>query len=881
MLRRDKITNYFFLALLSFVLVLGIGVIPGYSELTQHSFQPSTFQLAANPSALEQQAQQLYEAGQFAQATQLLKQAIADSTTLKDELGQARRLRNLALAYQQLGEMGNANEAIKDSLNRLQTTQNLENTTERTQLLAQALDVQGKLQLYSGQSEQALDTWKQAADNYQKIGDSIGITRSKINQAQALQTLGLYSQSIKTLTEVRGTLQEQPDSLLKAKGLQSLGEALRVVGDLNQSQKVLRESLVVAEKLQARDSMAATLISLGNTAKLLKQTQAALGFYQRAATESPSPTTQIQAQLNQLRLLIDQKQWSDAYALAPKIKSGMTSLSPSRTTIYAQINLAESLMKLGNREWRMGNGEKSSQSPIPNSQFPIPPDIAPLLATAVQQARSLGDSRAEAYALGSLGGVYEKNQQLDNAQQLTEQALMKAQTINAADIAYQWQWQLGRILKVRGNQAAATAAYTEAVKTLKSLRSDLITISSDVQFSFRESVEPIYRELVGLLLKPSSEGISQKSLVQAREVIESLQLAELDNFFRDACIDAKPAQIDQIDKLAAVFYPIILSDRLEVILALPGQDLRHYATALPKEKIEGTLKSLLDAVLVPSLQLTLQNFLEPSQQVYDWLIRPVEAELAATGIKTLVFVPDGAIRNIPLSALYDGKQYLIQKYSVAIAPGLQLVDPQPLKRQKLQVLAFGLTEARQDFPPLPNVQGELERIKAEVESEVVFNESFTNSNFKDAIKRNPFPVVHLATHGEFSSEATNTFVLTWDDRVTAQDFTNLLGIEQGNRTRPIELLVLSACQTAEGDERAALGLAGVAVRAGARSTLASLWFVSDEATSLLMTEFYRELSNTQETKAEVLRRAQAAVLQNEQFSHPYFWSAFILVGNWL
>lgn len=874
MLRRDKITNYFFLALLSFVLVLAIGVIPGYSKLTQHSFQPSTFQLAANPSALEQQAQQLYEAGQFAQATQLLKQAIADSTNLKDELGQARRLRNLALAYQQLGEMGNANEAIKDSLNRLQTTQNLGNTTQRTQLLAQALDVQGKLQLYSGQSEQALDTWKQAADNYQKIGDLIGITRSKINQAQALQTLGLYSQSIRTLTEVRGTLQEQPDSLLKAKGLQSLGEALRVVGDLNQSQKVLQESLVVAEKLQARDSMAATLISLGNTAKLLKQTQAALGFYQRAATESPSPTTQIQAQLNQLRLLIDQKQWPDAYALAPKIKSGLTSLPPSRMTIYAQINLAESLMKLGNREWRMGNGEKSSQ-------FPIPSDIAPLLATAVQQARSLGDLRAEAYALGSLGGVYEKNQQLDNAQQLTEQALMKAQTINAADIAYQWQWQLGRILKVRGNQAAATATYTEAVKTLKSLRSDLVTISSDVQFSFRESVEPIYRELVGLLLDTSSKGISQKSLIQAREVIESLQLAELDNFFRDACIDAKPAQIDQIDKSAAVFYPIILSDRLEVILALPGQDLRHYATALPKEKIERTLKSLLDAVLVPSLQLTLENFLEPSQQVYDWLIRPVEAELAASGVKTLVFVPDGAIRNIPLSALYDGKEYLVQKYSVAIAPGLQLVDPQPLKRQKLQVLAFGLTEARQDFPPLPNVQGELDRIKAEVESRVLFNESFTDSNFKEAIKRYPFPVVHLATHGEFSSEATNTFVLTWDDRVTAQDFTNLLGIEQGNRTRPIELLVLSACQTAEGDDRAALGLAGVAVRAGARSTLASLWFVSDEATSLLMTEFYRELSNTQETKAEVLRRAQAAVLQNEQFSHPYFWSAFILVGNWL
>jgi CHAT domain-containing protein len=320
---------------------------------------------------------------------------------------------------------------------------------------------------------------------------------------------------------------------------------------------------------------------------------------------------------------------------------------------------------------------------------------------------------------------------------------------------------------------------------------------------------------------------------------------------------------------------------LEVIVALPGQPLRQYTTFLPKEEIDQTLKNLVDAVTIPRLHLYLKRFLDPSQQVYNWLIRPVEAELAASGIKTLTFVPDGALRNVPFSALHDGQQYLVQKYSVAIAPGLQLVDPKPLAQHQLQILAFGLSESRQGFPALPYVQSELTRIKTGIESKVELNESFTNSNFQQAIQSSPFPVIHLATHGQFSSSAQDTFVLTWDSQIGANDFTELLRTQQANGKHTIELLVLSACQTAEGDDRAALGLAGVAVRAGARSTLASLWYVNDEATSLLMTQFYQDLMTTQETKAEALRHAQEVILQNNEFSHPYYWSGFVLVGNWL
>ena len=856
---------------------------------------------------LVQQGKALYEAGRFEEASQSWQQAASAFAAKGDKLNQAMALSNLSSTFQQLGQWDKANQTISESLNLLQSQ---DSTPEQLRILAQTKDIQGQLQLAVGQSEDAIDTWRQAADIYSRIGNKPGMTQSRINQAQAMQELGLYPKACKTLLEALDldnqncelsaqslqSLKKQPASLLNVLGLRSLGDVLRVVGRTEQSQEVLEESLKLAQQLNSPQDIAATYLSLGNTTRALANTdtsepskgtdyrQAGFNYYEQAVKLSTSQTTRIFAQLNQLNLLLEREKWSDARDLSLSLKPQINSLSPSRMGVYAQINFAQSLLKLTNREaGERGRGGERERGRflVLDSQFPTLSEIDQILATAVEQASRLKDQRTEAYARGLRGKLYEQNQQWEQAETFTEQALTLVPIFKAPDIAYQFFWQLGRLRKAQGDNEGAIANYTQAVNTLQSLRSDLVTISSDVQFSFRESVEPVYRELVSLLLQPKAEKANQKSLVQARKVIESLQLAELDNFFRDACIDAKATQIDEIDQTAAIFYPIILSDRLEVILALPGQPLRQYTTFLPKKAIDKTLNDMRDAVTIPRLQLTLKRFLDPSQQVYNWLIRPVEAELVASGVKTLTFVPDGSFRNIPLSALHDGQQYLIQKYSVAIAPGLQLIDPQPLARQQLKILAFGLTEARQGFAPLPNVQSELESIKAGVESQVRLNESFTNANVKQDVDSFPFPVVHLATHGEFSSSAKDTFVLTWDDRIGANDFNELLRPQQGKQKRPIELLVLSACQTAEGDDRAALGLAGVAVRAGVRSTLASLWFVSDEATSLLMTHFYQQLTNTQETKAEALRRAQAMILQDDNFSHPYFWSAFVLVGNWL
>jgi CHAT domain-containing protein len=276
--------------------------------------------------------------------------------------------------------------------------------------------------------------------------------------------------------------------------------------------------------------------------------------------------------------------------------------------------------------------------------------------------------------------------------------------------------------------------------------------------------------------------------------------------------------------------------------------------------------------------------LTPIGEVYTWLIRPAEKEIAASNTKTLVFVLDGALLNLPMAVLHDGKQFLVEKYAIALTPGLQLLDAtKPLPRNKLTALKGGLSKSNQGFIDLPYVEKELDQIQtqAKVSGQQLLNENFTSAALKKAIDSVPFPIVHLATHGQFSSDADKTFILTWDSQLNVSELNNTLRSREEGGKGAIELLVLSACQTATGDKRAALGLAGVAVRAGARSTLATLWFVSDPATAQLMTQFYQELANTTITKAEALRRAQVSLLKSDNYKEPRYWAPYVMVGNWL
>ena len=295
------------------------------------------------------------------------------------------------------------------------------------------------------------------------------------------------------------------------------------------------------------------------------------------------------------------------------------------------------------------------------------------------------------------------------------------------------------------------------------------------------------------------------------------------------------------------------------------------------EEIEKTFDDMY-ASLNP--YISTPNPLSANQQFYDWLLRPLEKELENNEVKTLVFVLDGILRNLPMAALYDGEQYLVEKYNIALTPTLQLLSSRTLTPDKLRVLAGGLAQARQGFSPLPAVKEEVKEIAKLTSAQVLLDQDFTTSRLQTEIEGVPFPIVHLATHGQFSSQADNTFLLTWDERINVKDLDQLLQAREGGDLSPIELLILSACQTATGDKRAVLGLAGVAVRSGARSTLATLWSVQDQSTADVMSLFYENLSTSGVNKAEALRQAQLSLLRSSQYQHPFYWAPFVLVGNW-
>ncbi|MEH2042917.1 CHAT domain-containing protein [Nostoc sp.] len=853
--RLRKIKRFLSVLLLLAIFLSALLLPPTFAHVTAEN---SIVKRLPNAQNLLEQGSKFYETERFAEAATSWQQAISALQGNGDEQRLAIALGNLSLAYQQLGQWSKAEGAIAQSLNLLQTTQNI-NTKE--QILAQVLDIKGRLQLAQSKAEDALNTWGVSLDIYTKIGNERAVIQNRINQAQALQALGFYRQAEKILRESTQILQSQPNSPVKVAALHSLGNVVQVTGDLETSRQILQQSLEIASSLQDLEAIADIFLSLGNTARVQQDTQTAIKYYQQTIKTATSPTTRIQAQANQLKLLLKTEQLSAFQILSSQIKTQLHDLPLSRATISARINFAQSLMQF----------RKKTAADSPSWL-----DIAQLLATAIEQAKSLQDKRTQSYALGVLGQVYEQTQQWSDAQNLTQQALLIAQAIDAKDIGYQWQWQLGRLLKAKRDIKGAVAAYTEAVNDLQALRSDLVAVNSAVKFSFREEVEPVYRQLVDLILQSQGNQVSSENLAKASNTIELLQMAELENFFRNNCLNAQ-IRNPKKDPTAAIIYPFILPDRLEVIIKLPQQRWLHYTTPVVETELETTLAQLQENLPKPH---TLRQVQSLSQKVYKWLIQPAEAALAESKIPTLVFVLDGWLRNIPMAVLYDGKQYLVQKYNIALTPSLQLIEPKSSKKE-LKAIAAGLSEASSGFPALPNVKLELEQIRSQVPSSILLNQEFTSKTLQNRINSLSFPIVHLATHGQFSSKAEETFIVAWDERIYVKKLNKLVRTLEQNRPEAIELLILSACQTAAGDEQAALGIAGVAFQAGARSTIASLWNLDDESTAVLMSQFYQELANKNLTKAEVLRRAQLALLQSPKYKRPRFWAPYVLLGNWL
>ncbi len=502
--------------------------------------------------------------------------------------------------------------------------------------------------------------------------------------------------------------------------------------------------------------------------------------------------------------------------------------------------------------------------------------------TANRIGAHLQDKRILSQTYGRIGARLENEKHFSKAMHMTRQALSFAQAQDRPYMIYLWQWQMARLFKALGDLTHAIRYYESAVKTLNPIHQKLLRGYRSQKNSFDTEIRPVYLELAEIFLDQADtmpdDASRERKLRQCRDIMELLKAFELQDFFQDECVikETEGVTLDRADPNTAVIYPIVLHDRLALLLTLPD-GMKQIKTTVDSKTLKQTVMRLRKR-----LQTRTNNrFLYEARQLYDWIIRPMEDELAAQKVDTLIIAPDGALRLIPFSTFYDGKQFLVEKYALATVPAITLTKPERLEQKEEQILISGLSEAVQGFSPLPGVTDELHDIKEIMNGKVLLqNSDHTINNLYHELENNAYSIVHLATHGVFGGTPEETFLLTYDGKLTMNRLEQLLGLRK-YRNDKVELLVMSACQTALGDERAALGLAGVAVKAGVRSVIATLWFVDDEATSLAIRELYRQLKTPGISRAKALQNAQKKLISQDRYWHPLYWAPFLLIGNWM
>lgn len=552
-------------------------------------------------------------------------------------------------------------------------------------------------------------------------------------------------------------------------------------------------------------------------------------------------------------------------------------------------------------------------------------------------AVAAGDDALAAEAYDGLASLYEAQQRPAEALQLTERGLRHAQRQPEPELLLPLQWRAGRLARLQGQDEQSLAAYRRAVEHVEAVRSDMPVQYTDGRSSFRETLEPVYLGLTDALLRRAAQttGSEQATLLrQARNTVELIKQTEMEDFMRNRCWLGGARDIDDYrpPPATAIYYPIILADRLELLIETE-HGIERTAVPVAGEELRRTAQNFVAALRAG------QGFRSQAQLLYRWLLAPVQPRLQALGVKTLVAVPDGVLRLVPLAALHDGSDFAIRRWAMATVPGLTMLSAAPRGAASSSTLLAGMSEpgpvvdklpaqvinamlegssdagdarggdaqaaqapqpargpanakvreALRDALALPGVKREIEDIAGVLASPALLDQGFTLAALQQQLAANQPAVVHIASHGVFGDSADTTFIMTYDELLTLDGLQALLAGAGARSSRPIELITLSACQTAEGDDRAPLGMSGTALKARARSALGTLWPVADNAAQRLMSNFYRQLAargqaagaaTSPTAKIEMLRAAQLDLLDQPQFRHPFYWAPFVLVGDW-
>ena len=718
------------------------------------------------------------------------------------------------------------NLGIKNALAQTQNGQSSPASSQDRKAEANRLLQQGKQQYSQGQFREALETLQQVLVIAREIGDKT-LTDVALNGIGLVyDSLGQYPKALEFYQQALAIVREVGNKAMEGTTLSNIGGVYRDLGEYAKALEFHQQALAI---VTAVGNKAGEGIVRGNIARdyyHLGQYPKALEFYQQS--------------LAILREVGDKEGEGKALNYIGELLAKQNQLQLAIAFFKQSVNVRETI--------------RQDIRVLPREQQES------YTKTVAYTYRALAD------LLIAQGRILEAQEVLEllKIQELrdyTRNARAGGQTSGIALNATEEQ-----IIKQYGSLIAFGRQVDECKKTSCSQLSQL---NQQLQ-----AVTQQYNQTVQALKKPISDRLAQDRAFLNPETLAGRKAKEI--------VESQPNTI--------LIYPFVLEDKIWLLWASKGGIIKSVEVPVSRRELGQAVLEFRQVMQSPSSSTN--EVKAAGKKLYDWLIKPLESELKANKIQNLVFSLDRVTRYIPIGALYDGERYLIENYSVSTILSADLTDLRdrlPPNTQNTPVLALGLSNAVAGFNSLPNVPAELDASvrKKPTDTQGIYpGTEFLNGAFDFATLRDNLlgiKILHIATHGDFvRGRPEDSFLLLGTgEKLTIPQIETLQDLSD------VHLVVLSACETALGGPDAdGLEIAGISyyfLNRGAKAVMASLWQVSDQSTSLLMQNFYSNLANGNITKTAALRQAQLSLLQGNQrqFTHPYYWSAFILIGNGL
>lgn len=867
----------------------------------------------------------------YSEALQYHQQALAIERDLKKKRDIGFSLINIGAVYNSASDYGQA----LDSLN-----QGLIIVREEGDRLAEANALNHIGSSYSGLGEyaQAMDYYEQALSIFQafEVQDDIGNALNNIGNK--FDNLGQYQQALDAYQQTLEIAKKNNDVGAQGTALNNIGVTYSNIGEYSNALESLQQALAISRKTRSLSSESVALSNIGLLYNGIGQYSQALEVYQQSleiARKIESKYLEGVALGNIGHNYFHLEQYSQAISFFEKglaIEREIKSRADEGSSLG---NIAGAYREIGDYTQAL-NFHQQALAIVRDVEAPYP----------------------EASILRSEGDTYKALGQYQKAQRNYRQALAITREIGNVEGEAMVLSRLGQLFRTTGEPQLAIIFFKQSVNALEAIRAGnaglngSASLNKEQQQSYTDTVADTYRELADLLLQ-------ENRVFEAQRVLDLLRVQELEDYLGNVPGNEKTAggveyqQLEQDiisgiaqsndfadsdeiqalteqlrsqeselvdreglaslqDNLAAIdavlFYPLILEDRIELVVTT--------ADALPQRRtVEGVDREMLEQTIAEfrmALQEPTSDAIAPAQKLYKWLIEPIETDLTAAGVETIVYSPDGALRHIPLTALHSGEQWIAERFRVNNITAQSLIELDIVPQKEPEILAGAFADNTIIYPIKGNSYRGLPFAGQEVEFldktlpaiTSLFDKDFTLKEVTHEIDR--FNILHFATHAAFiSKDPTESFILFGDGTTQNLDDIRAWALSQ------IDLVVLSACETGLGqfdnEGGQILGLGHRFQQGGARAVIASLWQVNDGSTQLLMNDFYSTLGQGR-PKNEALQQAQQAMIASDltvseamnrrglevidietgkpiqtqsQLSHPHYWAPFILIGNGL